>query len=176
MYDVDAAENQPLRLDAIPPLVLSEIMRDVDLFVGVASVGNNPAWQDGGPTGEHRDYWWSFSFGELTGTAETRRTLLSRLLSRLKIADRCTLDGRFLRVRGDLRTYKIHLGSGNILMEPNDQYLCIVPGRSDPAIPQKIYLPFDGDRTLAIILSKAFMLADDTKISDPTITSQIGRA
>ena len=29
--------------------------------------------------------------------------------------------------RGDCAPYKIHLGSGNILMEPNDQYLCIVP-------------------------------------------------
>jgi hypothetical protein len=27
-------------------------------------------------------------------------------------------------VKGELRTYRIHLGSGNILMEPNDQYLC----------------------------------------------------
>src|SRR5262249_7874808 len=29
--------NEPLAVDQIPPLVFSEIMRDVDLFVGVAS-------------------------------------------------------------------------------------------------------------------------------------------
>lgn len=168
--------NEPLPLEGIPPLVLSEIMRDVDLFVGVTSVGNNPAWQDGGPEGRYRDYWWSYSFGDLSGTAETRRHLLERLVPRLKIADRCTIDGRFLTVRGDLRTYKIHLGSGNILMEPNDQYLCIVASsRADPTLPPKLYLPFEGDRTLAIILSKAFLLADDSKITDRTITSQIGR-
>ncbi|HZW10791.1 MAG TPA: DUF4132 domain-containing protein, partial [Phycisphaerales bacterium] len=176
MYADATDTNRPRPLESIPPLVFSEIMRDVDLFVGVASVGNNAAWQDGGPTGEYRDYWWSYTFGDLSGTAQTRYTLLSRLLPRLKIADRCSLDGRFLRVRGDIRTYNIHLGSGNILMEPNNQYLCIVPGRSDPALPQKLYLPFEGDRTLAIILSKAFLLADDMKITDPTITSQIGRA
>jgi hypothetical protein len=34
-------------------------------------------------------------------------------------------------------------------------------------------LPFEGDRTLAIILSKAFLLADDKKIADPTIVAQI---
>ena len=39
---------EPLPLAEIPPLVFSEIMRDVDLFVGVASVGNDPAWADGG--------------------------------------------------------------------------------------------------------------------------------
>jgi hypothetical protein len=43
--------NEPLVLQEIPPLVFSEIMRDVDLFVGVASVGNDPTWQDGGPEG-----------------------------------------------------------------------------------------------------------------------------
>jgi len=172
-YQMYGALADPIPLDTIPPLVFSEIMRDVDLFVGVASVGNNPAWQDGGPEGAHRDYWWSYSFGDLSGTAETRRDILARVLPRLKIAERGSLDGKFLRVRGDIRTYNIHLGSGNILMEPNDQYLCIVPGRADPALPQKLYLPFDGDRTLSIILSKAFLLADDTKISDPTITQQI---
>ena len=39
---------EPLDLEEISPLVFSEIMRDVDLFVGVASVGNDPTWSDGG--------------------------------------------------------------------------------------------------------------------------------
>jgi hypothetical protein len=34
-------------------------------------------------------------------------------------------------------------------------------------------LPFEGDRVLSIILSKAFLLADDRKITDPTITRQL---
>ena len=121
--------NATIPLEQIPPIVLSEVLRDVDLFVGVASVGNDPTWQDGGPEGRYRDYWQSYSFGELSATAETRKQLLERLIPRLAIADHCAVEGRFLRVRGDLRTYKIHLGSGNILMEPNDQYLCIVQSR-----------------------------------------------
>ena len=76
-------------------------------------------------------------------------------------------------MRGDLREYKIHLGSGNILMEPNDQYLCIVQGRGASVADGGVYLPFEGDNTLAVILSKAFLLAADTKITDPTITRQI---
>jgi hypothetical protein len=73
-----------------------------------------------------------------------------------------------------LREYKIHLGSGNILMLPNDQYLCIVPGSAkDQVDANNLRLPFEGDRTLAIILSKAFMLADDTSITDVTITRQL---
>ncbi|CAM5502006.1 DUF4132 domain-containing protein [Streptomyces avidinii] len=166
----------PLPLAEIPALVLSEVLRDVDLFVGVASVGNDPTWSDGGPEGRFREYWASYGFGELNQSAETRRVLLERLVPRLAIADRCTVEGRFLHVRGELRTYRIHLGSGNILMTPNDQYLCIVPGGSagtagaDPG-----YLPFEGDRTLAVILSKAMLLAKDTDITDPTITGQIRR-
>jgi hypothetical protein len=169
--------NEPLPLEQIPPLVFSEVMRDVDLFVGVASVGNDPTWQDGGPGGRYRDYWQSYSFGDLSAVAETRKQLLARLVPRLTIADRCAIEGRFLKVRGELRTYKIHLGSGNILMEPNDQYLCIVPGRGSAAAgTESLFLPFEGDTVLAIILSKAFLLAEDTKITDPTITRQITRA
>jgi hypothetical protein len=79
-------------------------------------------------------------------------------------------------VHGDLRIYKIHLGSGNILMEPNDQYLCIVPDRknSHSAI-EHLFLPFEGDTMLLLILSKAFMLAEDSKITDPSITRQISK-
>jgi hypothetical protein len=164
--------DEPLPLETIPPLVFSEILRDVDLFVGVASVGNDPNWADGGPGGRYRDYWQSYSFGELSATAQTRKALLERLLPRLKIADRCTLADRFLIVRGSLRTYKVHLGSGNILMEPNDQYLCIVP-KQTTAGGERVHLPFEGDGTLSVILSKAFLLADDAKITDPTITSQL---
>ena len=163
---------EPLPLTEIPPLVLSEVLRDVDLFVGVASVGNDPTWQDGGPGGRFREYWTGYSFGELNQSAETRRALLDRLIPRLAIADRCTLEGRFLHVKGERHTYKIHLGSGNILMTPNDQYLCIVP-KSAPTSPQTGYLPFEGDRMLAVILSKAMMLAKDTEITDPTILSQL---
>jgi hypothetical protein len=163
----------PIPLEEIPPLVLSEVMRDVDLFVGVSSVGNDPTWNDGGPEGRFRDYWNSYSFGELNETAQTRKAVLERLVPRLKIRGQASLEGKFLRVQGDLRTYKIHLGSGNILMEPNDQYLCIVPNSSMEGRSEGLFLPFEGDRTLAIILSKAFLLAEDTKIKDETIIRQI---
>jgi predicted DNA-binding WGR domain protein len=165
-----ADANDPMRLADVPPLVFSEVMRDVDLFVGVASVGNDPNWADGGPGGHYRDYWQDYSFGELSATAQTRKAVLERVVPRLKIADRCKLADRFLVVRGDIRTYKIHLGSGNILMEPNDQYLCVVP---KPEGRDTVFLPFEGDHTLSVILSKAFLLAEDKKIKDPTITRQI---
>lgn len=168
-------DGTPRRLVDVPARVFTEVMRDVDLFVGVTSIGNDPEWQDGGRGGTERErtYWQGYAFGDLSASAATRRDVLARLLPRLKIAARCTLTDRLLLVRGDVRTYKIHLGSGNILMEPNDQYLCIVPARGGAAGAEMKFLPFEGDTMLAIILSKAFLLADDTKITDPTITRQI---
>ncbi|CAM5724518.1 hypothetical protein SALBM311S_00559 [Streptomyces alboniger] len=153
----------------MPPLVFSEAMRDVDLFVGVTSIAADPDWTDGGA---ERAYWERASFAELTESAESRRDVLQRILPRLKIAARCTLDGRFLTVRGDLRTYKIHLGSANILMEQDDSYLCIVPARRPGD--GKVFLPFGDDR-LSLILSKAFLLAADTEITDKSILTQIKR-
>ncbi|HVK39022.1 MAG TPA: DUF4132 domain-containing protein [Candidatus Kapabacteria bacterium] len=168
---------QPVLLERIPPLLFSEAMRDVDLFVGVASVGNDERWQDGGPDGRYATYWQSYAFGELGESARTRRDVLSRLVPRLKIADRLDLEETFLRVRGDLRVYRIHLGSGNILMEPNSQYLCIVPDKSRRAAERgTLFLPMEGDTVLSTILSKAFLLAADREITDPTITRQIEAA
>jgi hypothetical protein len=165
-------DAEPLALEEIPPLVFSEVMRDVDMFVGVASVGNDPTWSDGGPNGQYRDYWGAVSFGELNGSAKTRKEVLERLVPRLKIGKLCTFEERFLVVKGKVRTYRIHLGSGNILMEPNDQYLCIVPKQGEVE-DGKVLLPFEGDRTLSVILSKAFLLAEDNKIKDETIVRQI---
>ena len=166
-------DAEPVPLARVPALVLSEVLRDVDLFVGVASVGNDPTWSDGGPEGRHVDYWTNYSFGDLSATGQTRKAVLERLVPRLKIGPRCSFSDKFLVVRGDLRTYKIHLGSGTILMEPNDQYLCIVPKQAGATGSGSVFLPFEGDQTLSIILSKALMLAEDLKISDPTIISQI---
>ena len=84
-----------------------------------------------------------------------------------------TLDRPHL-VRGNLRTYKIHLGSGNMLMWPNDRYLCIVPACDPVAVgAERLFLPFERDLTLSIVLSKAFLLAADDSITDPTIVRQI---
>ncbi len=169
--------GQRLALESVPPLLFSEILRDVDLFVGVCSVGNDADWQDRGEEGVYGRYWREYSFGDLSVTAQTRKEVLERLLPRLKIGSRCSVEGKFLVVHGNLRTYRIHLGSGNILMEPGAQYLCVVPGRrtsSGGATPD-LFLPFDGDGMLSVILSKAVLLADDQKITDPSIVSQIRR-
>ncbi|MDQ1068255.1 DUF4132 domain-containing protein [Streptomyces canus] len=167
----DGRRWREVPLAEAPPLVFSEAMRDVDLFVGVTSIAADPDWTDRGED-RHAAYWRTTTFGALTASAEVRREALERILPRLRIAGRCSLDGRFLVVRGDLTTYRIHLGSANILMQPDDAYLCVVPSRGKGT--GKVFLPFEDDR-LSLILSKAFLLAADTKITDETILRQINR-
>ena len=61
-------------------------------------------------------------------------------------------------------------GSANILIEPDDHYLCIVPeGRGKGP---RLMLPFEGDEILSLILSKIILLAADDKITDETILEQ----
>ena len=109
----------------------------------------------------------------LTATAEVRRDVLATLLPKLKVADRVELGDRFVRVRGTKATYKVHLGSANILIEPDDRYLCIVPASNGRT--KRVMLPFEGDEVLTVMLSKVLMLAADDKITDPTILRQIDR-
>lgn len=85
-------DRDEVHLRDVPVRVLSEVLRDVDLFVGVASIGSDPAWQDNGGV---------------------RLELRTPSVSSVR-----------------LRRYRIHLGSGNVLMAPNDRYLCIVTTRS----------------------------------------------
>lgn len=63
-------------------------------------------------------------------------------------------------------------GGNAYLMEPDDLYLCIVEGRSKKSN-WNLLLPFEGDHRIAVILSKAFLLADEDKITDRNILSQI---
>ena len=58
-------------------------------------------------------------------------------------------------------------------MSPGDAYLCIVPDSRSVSPGAGVWLPFEGDRMLGIILSKAMLLANDSTITDPTITGQI---
>lgn len=166
--------GDPVPLADVPPLVLSEAMRDVDLFVGVTSIATDPTWAD------RRDeplyaYWSPAALAELTDAGRTRRDVIARLLPKLRIRDRCRLDGRYLEVTGRRHVYRIHLGSANILMSPNDTYLCIVPAQKAAVLPGARFVPVEGDTLLTLILSKALLLADDHRITDPDILAQFER-
>src|SRR5579859_4316658 len=71
-------DNQRLQMMEVPALVFTETMRDIDLFVGVASIGNDPSWQDGG-NATADTYWRDYSFGDLSESAKIRGEILRGL-------------------------------------------------------------------------------------------------
>lgn len=162
--------DQGVDLVTIPPIVFSEAMRDIDLFVSVCSIGIDPTWT---PEREGYTYWTQYSAGDLGESANNRKDILQRILPGLSIAPKCTIADRWVYVNGDLCKYKIHIGSGSVYLEPANQHLCIVPKAAEKAEIGNIYLPFEGDMMLSLILSKVFLLANDTKITDRTILRQI---
>jgi hypothetical protein len=68
-------------------------------------------------------------------------------------------------------------GRKRIAAAPGSRFLCIqsLRGEDTPTMPKSIFLPFEGDYGLAVILSKAFLLASDTEIKDRLILNQIMR-
>ena len=108
----------------LPPIVFSEALRDVDMFVSVCSIGVDPTWT---PDREGYTYWAQYTTKELTDSAINRKDVLQRILPELSIADKCRIEDRWIFVEGKLNTYKIHIGSGSVHMEPSNQHLCIVP-------------------------------------------------
>ncbi|MEM8839202.1 MAG: DUF4132 domain-containing protein [Pseudomonadota bacterium] len=175
---------RPKRGDAvsfteIPPLLFSEVMRHCDLFTSVASLSLDPEWVDRGSDAKHPShydetlfrYWGERQDAPLPPSAVTRREMLEALLPKLAIADRVSLSGNHIDVQGTRHTYRIHIGSGAVSIAGRQQHICIIPNHSGKG--KTIALPFDGDSTLSIILSKMMLLVDDHKIKDPVILTQI---
>jgi hypothetical protein len=153
-------------------------MRHCDLFTAVASIAADPMWRDRGARAAHPSQWdrealayWDLaSFGPMSEAAKMRRALLERLVPRLAIADRCSLDEQALRVQGTRHLYRIHIGSAAVQIASQSRHVCIVPASGNE--PQ-IHVPFEGDRTLSLIISKALLLAADDRITDPGILAQL---
>jgi Domain of unknown function (DUF4132) len=163
------------RIDQIPPIPFSEAMRDIDLVVAVASIGTDQQWLDWEARREAGAVDWTEQqrayAGLATAASAVRGQFVNEMIPRLGLSDRVKVEGHFVHVHGRRADYRIHLGSGNIHMEPSGRYLCIVPIVGDE---RTIYLPFeDSDLKSAEVLSKILMLVRDDKISDPVITKQL---
>lgn len=128
-------------------------MRDLDMAISVAYVGGV-------------DPITSFS------TMELRSSIVSYTMELMKLSNVEVTD-HFANIHGTLNDYSVHLGSGQVHQKLGGA-LHILPVHSSKR--GKLYLPFlDEDPKTAEILSKIILLAEDHKIKDPSILSQIVR-
>ncbi|WP_411344261.1 DUF4132 domain-containing protein [Paenibacillus sp. WLX1005] len=147
----DRSSYKPVSLDQVPPIVFSEVMRDIDLVVSVAHVGGvDPE-------------------ASLT-TIELRSVIVEEAVRLLKL-DNVKISGNYAHITGKLGEYNVHLGSANV-SRPAADSLYIIPVHSQHR--GRLFLPFiDEDPRTAEIVSKVLLLAEDHKIKDPQILEQI---
>ncbi|MBQ6961873.1 MAG: DUF4132 domain-containing protein [Clostridia bacterium] len=148
---LDRLTGKPLKIDDLPDVLFSEIMRDVDLAVSVAYVGGVD------PEASH-------------STVEMRRALLEFTLPLFGIAN-VRIEKNHAIIQGKRANYTVHLGSG-VIHQQGGAMLQIVAVHSQHR--GKLFLPFlDSDPQTAEILTKVLFLAEDDRIQDPNILSQI---
>jgi hypothetical protein len=145
---------QTVPLDAVPPRVFSEAMRDLDLVVSVA--------HRGGVDPE-----------ATASTVEMRASLIGETCQLLDIKN-VELQKHHAIIRGQLATYSIHLGSGGLM---------VMPGTAIPVVAVhsqhrgRLFLPFaDNDPRTAEVLSKVLLFARDSQIRDANILQWIRTA
>ena len=147
----DRKTGKPKKITEIPDIIYSEVMRDVDLAVSVAHAGGVD------PETSH-------------STIEMRRAIAECNLELFKIKN-VRLEGSHAIIDGKMGQYSVHLGSG-VVHQTGNAMLFVVPVHSQHR--GRIFLPFiDDDPKTAEIMSKILLFAEDTKIKDPGILSQI---
>jgi hypothetical protein len=148
--DASCHEERRLPLANIPPLIFSEVLRDLDLVTVIA--------HQGAEEGASRE-------------VLQRRADLVRAFSKALGMSQVTVEEPFVWVNGSRSRYRIHLTTGAIYLA-NGQYLCIVPSSKER---KTLYLPFEagGEPIVSEIISKVLLLANDAQINDPTIIQQI---
>lgn len=142
-----------LPLSQIPPVVFSEVMRDVDLVVSVAHAGGVDPEAS-------------------ASTVQMRAGLLRETLKLLGIGNVRIKEPHIL-IDGTLGEYSVHLGSGTVHRLPGGS-ICLVPIHSQQR--GRLFLPFaDDDPRTAEVLSKVILLANDQDIKDPILLEQLQR-
>jgi hypothetical protein len=131
--------------------IFSEVMRDIDLVVSVAHVG------DVDPEASQ-------------SSIELRSAIIREILRLFKI-ENVEVKGNHALIQGKKNNYSVHLGSAVTHKVPG-VYLSILPVHSQHR--GRMFLPFlDEDPKTAEIVSKILLLAKDDEIQDPTILRQL---
>ncbi len=147
----DRRSGEPARLCEVPPVLFSEVMRDIDLVVSVAHVGGVDPEAS-------------------MSTVEMRISLAGELVRLLGLKN-VRFTGNHARVEGRLANWSVHMGSGIVHAEGRGM-IPIMPVHSQSR--GRVFLPFaDDDPKTAEIMSKIILLSEDTKLRDPEILKMV---
>lgn len=147
----DRKTFERLKIEDVPEIVYSEAMRDVDLAVSVAHAGGVD------PEASH-------------STIEMRKVIAECNIDLFGLKN-VRVEGNHALINGSLGEYSVHLGSGIVHMIGH-HILNVLPVHSQHR--GRVFLPFlDEDPKTAEIISKILLFADDKKIKDPYILSQM---
>ena len=161
---------EALKFETIPAKALSEICRDIDLFIATTSVAHNPELSEKTELlGGYREDFVMGQFSE-NGNSKIRKQILWQLIPLLKI-NSSGFEGNFFIVNGKINSYKINLGSGFVQIKNSQKHINLMPDVSK--LKKKAILPIKDDETLYIILAKALFLQNDDQITDEKLLSAI---
>lgn len=147
----DRKTGRALRIEEVPDILFSEVMRDVDLAVSVAHAGGVD------PETSH-------------STIEMRRAIIEFTLPLFKL-ENVRLEGSHAFIAGERADYSVHLGSGVVHLQGGPM-INLLPVYSQHR--GKLFLPFvDEDPKTSQIISEILLFAEDKKIKDPFILNQL---
>jgi len=167
-------DRREVPIDEVPAILYSEVMRDIDLFTSVCAVADDQSWSDQGDRGTGI-FTERFDVQELSAIIALRSEMLSRVLPNMPICDRCKLQKAWVEVRGQLGTYRIALswGGAALVTESEVRWLRIPHGILEAVSLDLAVGPIELDHRTEKILRKAYVLADDWKISSPELVRQL---
>ncbi len=147
----DRKTFKPILIDDVPDLIFTEVMRDLDLVVSVAHVG------DVDPEASH-------------STIEMRKAIVEFNCKLFKLKNVKFSENHVL-IKGERAEYSIHLGSG-LVHQKAGSAINVLPVHSQHR--GRVFLPFiDDDPKTAEIMAKVILFAQDDKIKDVFILEQI---
>ena len=147
----DRKTFKPILIDEVPDLIFTEVMRDIDLVVSVAHVG------DVDPEASH-------------STIEMRKAIIEFNCKLFKLKN-VTFTENHALIKGERAEYSIHLGSG-LIHQKAGSAINVLPVHSQHR--GRVFLPFiDDDPKTAEIMAKVLLFAQDDKIKDVFILEQI---
>ena len=140
----DRKTFKPILIDDVPDLIFTEVMRDIDLVVSVAHIG------DVDPEASH-------------STIEMRKAIIEFNCKLFKLKN-VTFTENHALIKGERAEYSIHLGSG-LIHQKAGSAINVLPVHSQHR--GRVFLPFiDDDPKTAEIMAKVILFAQDDRIKD----------